>query len=418
MAGAPQAKRRRVLIAGGGAAGFFAAIACAEADPGADVSLHEGTGHPLSKVRVSGGGRCNVTHACRDVAEFAAGYPRGARELIGPLHRFGPAETTDWFRDRGVELKTEGDGRMFPATDDSSTVVGCLMRAAERAGVRLHTGSAVRAVARATGEASGRLAVTLSDGARVLANRVLVATGGGGASAGLSIAASLGHSIAPPVPSLFTFHVVDERIKGLEGVSAPFACAHVPGTRLREQGPVLVTHWGLSGPAILRLSSWGARELHAAGYRFDLVVNWVEPRTPARAMAELGSDRASHPRRRVSTSNPFGLPVRLWERLAAAAGIAPERTWATVANDSLMALANQATASRFAVAGKSMNKEEFVTCGGVRLREVDMSTMESRVCPGLHLAGEVLDIDGITGGYNFQAAWTTGWHAGRAMARP
>ena len=418
MVGAPIAERRRILVAGGGAAGFFAAIACAEADPRADVTLHEATAHPLAKVRVSGGGRCNVTHACPDPGELARGFPRGSRELIGPFHRFGPAETVAWFRDRGVELKTEKDGRMFPVTDDSGTVVDCLMRAAAKAGARLFTGSGVKAVSRAPGDAGGRFAVALSGGGEVRADRVLIATGGGRVSAGLSIAAGLGHSIAPPVPSLFTFHVDDPRLKGLEGVAAPAAAASVLGTRLRECGPVLVTHWGLSGPAILRLSAWGARELHAADYSFTLAVNWAEPRTADEARAGLEADRAAHPRRQVSSANPFGLPSRLWERLVAAAGIAPGTTWAAVTKESLRALALQATASEFAVAGKSLNKEEFVTCGGVRLGEVDMATMESRICPGLHFAGEVLDIDGITGGYNFQAAWTTGWQAGRAMARP
>jgi hypothetical protein len=412
------AERRRVLVAGGGAAGFFAAIACAEADPSADVTLHEATAHPLAKVRVSGGGRCNVTHACPDPGELAKGFPRGSRELIGPFHRFGPAETVAWFRDRGVELKTEKDGRMFPVTDDSGTVVDCLMRAAAKAGARLFTGSGVKAVSRAPGDAGGRFAVALSGGEEMRADRVLIATGGGRVSAGLSIAAGLGHSIEPPVPSLFTFHVDDPRLKGLEGVAAPAAAASVLGTRLRECGPVLVTHWGLSGPAILRLSAWGARELHAADYRFTLAVNWAEPRTVDEARAGLEADRAARPRRQVSSANPFGLPSRLWERLVAAAAIAPGTTWAAVTKGSLRALALQATASEFAVTGKSLNKEEFVTCGGVRLGEVDMATMESRICPGLHFAGEVLDIDGITGGYNFQAAWTTGWQAGRAMARP
>jgi predicted Rossmann fold flavoprotein len=413
MAGAPKAERRRVVVAGGGAAGFFAAIACAEADPHAEVTLHEATAHPLAKVRVSGGGRCNVTHACFDPGLLAAGYPRGSRELIGPLHRFGPAETVAWFRDRGVELKTERDGRMFPVTDDSATVVDCLMQAARRAGARLVTGSGVKSVKAVSG---GSFEVALSGGDAVRADRVLIATGGGRVSAGLSIAASLGHSVTPPVPSLFTFHVDDPRLKGLEGVAAPAAAASVRGTRLRECGPVLVTHWGLSGPAILRLSAWGARELHAADYRFTLAVNWAEPRTAQQAGAELEAERVAHPRRQVSTANPFGIPSRLWERLAAAAGIAPGATWANAPRGLLRALALQATASEFPVAGKSLNKEEFVTCGGVRLDEVDMVTMESRIRPGLFFAGEVLDIDGITGGYNFQSAWTTGWQAGRAMA--
>jgi predicted Rossmann fold flavoprotein len=408
-------ERKRILVAGGGAAGFFAAIACAEADPTAAVTLHEATAHPLAKVRVSGGGRCNVTHACFDPREMAACFPRGSRELIGPFHRFGAADTVAWFRERGVELKTERDGRMFPVTDDSGTIVDCLMQAASRAGARLFTGSGLRQLTPPPGVPHGRFAAVLSTGETVAADRVLIATGGTKGSAGLPIAESLGHTIVPTVPSLFTFHIEDPRLKGLAGVAAP-AAASVRGTRLSESGPVLVTHWGLSGPAILRLSAWGARELHDAGYRFTLTVNWAEERTTAQARSALEEERAAHPRRQVSTANPFALPGRLWERLVAASAIAPGGAWAGVSNDALRTLALQVTASEFAVSGKSMNKEEFVTCGGVSLAEVDMATMESRICPGLHLAGEVLDIDGITGGYNFQSAWTTGWQAGRAMA--
>jgi predicted Rossmann fold flavoprotein len=415
MAGAPMAERRRILVAGGGAAGFFAAIACAEADPGAEVTLHEATAHPLAKVRVSGGGRCNVTHACFDAREMAACFPRGSRELIGPFSRFGPADTVAWFKDRGVELKTEKDGRMFPVTDSSATIVDCLMNAAAGAGARLFTGSGLKSLSRVEDPGGKRLAAILNSGERILADRVLIATGGTKGSAGLPIAESLGHTIVPVVPSLFTFHVDDARLKGLEGVAAQ-AAAFVAGTRLSEIGPVLVTHWGLSGPAILRLSAWGARELHDAGYRFALTINWAEARTTDQARASLEQDRASHPKRRVSTANPFGIPARLWERLVTSASIGPEATWSGVSNDALRLLALQATASEFAVSGKSMNKEEFVSCGGISLAEVDMATMESRVCPGLHLAGEVLDIDGITGGYNFQSAWTTGWQAGRSMA--
>jgi predicted Rossmann fold flavoprotein len=415
MPGAPMGERRRILVAGGGAAGFFAAIACAESDPAAEVTLHEATVHPLAKVRVSGGGRCNVTHACFDPRELASCFPRGARELIGPFSRFGPVDTIAWFGDRGVELKTEKDGRMFPVTDNSATIVDCLMKAAAAAGARLFTGSGLKGLTKIPGDERRRFGAVLTSGETVLADRVLIATGGTKGSAGLPLAESLGHTIVPPVPSLFTFHIDDPRLKGLEGLAAP-GVASVRNSRLSESGPILVTHWGLSGPAILRLSAWGARELHDAGYRFTLSVNWAEARTTDEARAALERDRAAHPKRQVATANPFGIPARLWERLVAAAGVAPASQWAGVSNDVLRALASQATATEFTVSGKSMNKEEFVTCGGVSLAEVDMATMQSRICPGLHLAGEVLDIDGITGGYNFQSAWTTGWHAGRAMA--
>jgi predicted Rossmann fold flavoprotein len=403
----------RIVVAGGGAAGFFAAITCAEANPRADVSLYEATAHPLAKVRVSGGGRCNVTHACFEPAELVKRFPRGSKELLGPFHRFGPRDTIAWFAARGVELKTEDDGRMFPITDDSATVVECLRQAAEKAGVRILTRCGVASVARL----GAGFSVALTTGKTVGAERLLLATGGTKGSAGTTIAAALGHTITPLVPSLFTFHVDDPRLRGLEGVSVKLAGASVRGTKLRAEGPVLVTHWGLSGPAILKLSAWGARELHDFDYRFTLGVNWAWPRTLKQTGDELAAERRDHPKRQVATTNGFGLPARLWERLAAAAGLAPNAIWAGISNDALRALVGQVAAGEFAVAGKSMNKEEFVTCGGVMLREVDFTTMESRVCPGLYLAGEVLDIDGITGGFNFQSAWTTGWHAGRAMGR-
>ena len=403
-------------MAGAGAAGFFAAITCAERDPSAEVRLLEATAHTLSKVRISGGGRCNVTHACFDPRELSKRYPRGSRELIGPFSRFGPAETVAWFRNRGVELKVEPDGRMFPTTDDSGTIAGCLESAARAAGVRLSMGCGLRSLEPLGGPGAARLRARLSTGEVVDAHAVLLATGGVKSGSGPSLAAALGHAVAPPVPSLFTFHIEDARLADLGGVSASQAVVTARGTRLRETGPVLVTHWGLSGPAVLRLSAWGARELHALGYRFTLGVNWSAPRTTEHARRLLEADRASHPKRKVSTANPLEIPARLWDRLVAAAGISPDATWAGVSNDAVRLLALQATASEFAVSGKSMNKEEFVTCGGVSLAEVNMATMESRRVPGLYFAGEVLDIDGITGGFNFQAAWTTGWQAGQAMA--
>ncbi|HZP61395.1 MAG TPA: NAD(P)/FAD-dependent oxidoreductase [Opitutaceae bacterium] len=417
--------RRRIVIAGGGAAGFFAAITCAEADPSAEVVIYEATAHPLAKVRISGGGRCNVTHACFEPRELVKFYPRGARELLGPFTRFGPRETVAWFADRGVKLKTEADGRMFPITDDSATIVDCLQNAAAKAGVQLVTRCGITSVTRpepARGElvasaerAANRFSLTLTTGEILKADRLLLATGGTKGSAGLTIAEKLGHTIVPPVPSLFTFHIDDSRLRGLEGLSMPLASATVRDTRLRASGPILITHWGLSGPAILKLSSWGARELYNVDYRFTLGLNWAEPRPPAKVQAELEAERTAHPRRRVATANPFSIPARLWERLVVAAGLAPDMIWTHVSNNLLRSLTAQVASAEFAVTGKSMNKEEFVTCGGVNLREVDFSTMKSRICPGLYFAGEVLDIDGLTGGFNFQSAWTTGWHAGRTM---
>ncbi len=402
----------RVIVIGGGAAGFFAAIACAEANPSARVVLYEATAHPLAKVRISGGGRCNATHACPEPRELVKRYPRGGRELLGAFHRFGPRETIAWFAARGVELKTESDGRMFPVTDDSGTIIDCLRRAADQAGVKVFTTMGVRRVERL----ESAFQVEFTDSSVGDFDRVLIATGGTKGSAGQLIAAELGHTIETPVPSLFTFHIDDVRIRGLEGLSVPAAATAVQGTKLKDSGGLLITHWGMSGPAILKLSAWGARELAQRDYKFTLIVSWAEGRTVPQALETLLAARQVNLKKQIATWNPFALPSRLWERLIIAAGITPETVWTSVSNTSLQALASQVAAAEFTVEGKSLNKDEFVTCGGVRLREVDFKTMESRVCPGLHFAGEVLDIDGVTGGFNFQAAWTTGWLAGRAMA--
>ena len=424
--------RRQIIIAGGGAAGFFAAIAAAEADPAAQVTLYEATAHPLAKVKVSGGGRCNVTHACFEARELAKRYPRGGRELTGAFSRWQPRDTVAWFEARGVTLKTEADGRMFPVTDDSQTIVNCLEGAAAKAGVRIVLSMGIRRVGRvilnapiSAAEGEGALRITrptfsveLTTGETVSCDRLLLATGGNKSNAGFAIAAALGHTIVPPVPSLFTFHVADARLKELSGVSVDDAATAVRGTALRERGPLLITHWGLSGPAVLKISAWGARELHAAGYKFTLLINWAPQFNPETARAALESARAANPKKQIGTWCPVGLPARLWEKLITAAGINPEASWTTVPNAALRTLSAQVCAGEFAVDGKSMFKEEFVTCGGVKLAEVDFRTMESRVMPGLHFAGEMLDVDGVTGGFNFQAAWTTGWLAGRALAAP
>jgi len=405
----------RVIIAGGGAAGFFAAIACAKTNPAAEVQLFEATAHLLAKVRVSGGGRCNVTHACFEPRELVKRYPRGGRELIGAFSRWQPRDTVAWFEAHGVTLKTEDDGRMFPVTDDSSTIIECLVRSATKAGVKVRVGCGVRDV-QAVGDGGG-FVVTLSSGETVAGDRLLIATGGGRAeSGGLALAKKLGHSIQTPVPSLFTFHIDDPRLKDLAGLSVENAELSVTDSKLHEQGPLLVTHWGLSGPAVLKLSAWGARTLQEVDYKFTLLVNWLGGRTPVSVREALAGARAANPRKQVSTWNPFALPQRLWDRLVAASGVAPTAVWTSVSNQALAAMAAQLSAGEFIVAGKSMNKEEFVTCGGVTLGEVNFKTMESRVCPGLYFAGEVLDIDGVTGGFNFQAAWTTGWLAGQALA--
>ena len=411
-------EQTHVVIVGGGAAGFFAAIACAEQLGAAGaVTLYEATAHPLAKVRVSGGGRCNVTHACFEPRELAKKYPRGGRELLGAFHRWQPRDMIAWLAERGVETKTEDDGRMFPATDDSATIVDCLTAAAEKAGVRLVTSMGVRKAERTKRDGEPpSFWVTLTDGTGVRCDRLLLATGGNRSSAGFTIAEAFGHAIEPLVPSLFTFHSDDARLIGLSGVSLENAVVSVPGTKLRTDGPLLITHWGLSGPAVLKLSAWGARELAAQNYEFPLLLNWAPPHTRESLARELAAVREKNPKKQIATWSPLAMPQRLWERLVTSAGIAPVMPWAQVGNAALATLAVQLTAAELTVVGKSTFKEEFVTCGGVRLSEVDFKTMGSRLCPGLHFAGEVLDIDGVTGGFNFQSAWTTGWLAGQAMA--
>jgi predicted Rossmann fold flavoprotein len=403
---------RRIVIAGGGAAGFFAAIASAEAAPDAEVILLEKGAQFLSKVKISGGGRCNVTHACFDARELTARYPRGGRALIAPFKRFQASDTVAWFEARGVKLKTETDGRMFPVSDSSQTIVDCLMNAAKAAGVKLCLNCGVERVAK---RADGGFELALSAGENISCDRLLLATGGCRAAAAGQLAVSLGHQLEPPVPSLFTFHIATPWLRGLAGVSVE-AEASVPGVRLRERGALLATHWGLSGPVILRLSAWGARELHKLDYQFPLHINWLPRFSAEKIAAEFQSRRNSQPAKLI-VNTPFApLPSRLWEQLVLAAGISRDTRWSALSRAAQHRLVGQLIRTEFPVTGKSLNKDEFVTCGGVRLGEVDFKTMESRVCPGLYFAGELLDIDGITGGFNFQAAWTTGWIAGRAMA--
>ena len=410
--------QRQIAVIGGGAAGYFGAIAAAEAGgPAVAVTLYEAGTQPLAKVRISGGGRCNATHACFEPRELAKRYPRGGRELVGAFSRWQPRDTVGWFAERGVELKTESDGRMFPVTDDSQTIIDCLQAAAQRAGVLVRTNCGVKSVAVLEPAGGTRdYQLVLSTGETVVAGRVLVATGGNRTNAGFEIARQYGHTIEEPVPSLFTFQIKDPRLEGMSGLSVEDAATAVKVTPLKERGPLLITHWGLSGPAILKLSAWGARLLYDAGYNFTLRVNWAPRFNPETLRAELERARAANPRKQVTTWCPVGLPLRFWDKLVVAAGLAPDTVWTGVGNTALRALASQVAEAEFAVTGKSTFKDEFVTCGGVRLSEVDFRTMESRLAPGLHFAGEVLDVDGITGGFNFQAAWTTGWLAGRAMA--
>ena len=406
-----------LFVLGGGAAGFFGAIRAAEETRGAArVVLLEATRSPLQKVRISGGGRCNVTHHQFDPAVLVTKYPRGAKELRGVLSRFGPRDTMEWFERRGVRLKAEEDGRVFPTTDDSGTIVDCLLQAAAEAGVEVRTGTTARAIHRAP---QGGFRLTLKEGAEEDAASVLLATGSN--PQGLALASALGHTLVPGVPSLFTFNVQDPRLDGLAGVSVERvkAKAILPdGQTFEQEGPLLVTHWGLSAHAVLRLSAWGARSFHASGYRAKLVIDWVPgvPEAELRARAERA--RIEHARGTLSAHSlvPDSLPRRLWCRLVLAAGGDLEMRWAEVPRRGVNLLVEELKRGAFEVQGKGPFREEFVTAGGVARNEVDWRTMESKLVPGLHFAGEILDVDALTGGFNFQNAWSTGWLAGGAMA--
>jgi predicted Rossmann fold flavoprotein len=402
----------RVAVIGGGAAGFFASIRCAALNPVARVLLLEKSGKVLSKVKVSGGGRCNVTNATFDPRDLVDSYPRGSRHLRGLFTRFGPADTVRWFEEHGVRLKTEGDGRIFPVSDSSQTIIDCLVSAAKQAGVVLCLNSRIVRIR----PAGAGFELETDHGEVLPADKVLVATGGTPSPQAFDWLRELGHTIQPPVPSLFSFNIADPSLRSLSGLSVESATVNIRGQRMASTGPLLVTHWGLSGPAILKLSAFGARFLAEAGYRFDLLVNWTGTETMATVSDALRSMAQQHPARRIRNDAPAEIPRRLWSYLAEKCGIDESLQWANVPGATLRKLAETIAADRFRVEGKTTFKEEFVTCGGVDLDEVDLRTMESKRVKGLYFAGEVLDIDGITGGFNFQSAWSAGYIAGTAMA--
>ncbi len=405
-----------VAVVGGGAAGFFGAIAAASANPNAQVALYEAGPEPLAKVRISGGGRCNVTHHCFDPAQLVQNYPRGGKALRGAFSRFQPKDTVAWFAQRGVKLKTEADGRMFPVTDDSATIIECLMGAARQAGVRIKTRSPIVGVEK-VGDAF-QLQLRGQEG-YVVCDRLLLATGS--SPAGHRIAKSLGHHIEDSVPSLFTFNVSDKRLHALSGVAVDPVTVRLKVKALKkpleQTGPMLITHWGLSGPAVLKLSAWGARLLHTQRYQGEAIINWLPTLSQEQIRTDLQRAKSTQPKKAISTFSPYPpISKRLWQYFLTRLEIDAATTWINVSKKQINRLVQELSQGSYGVTGKGIFKDEFVTCGGVRLKEVDFKTMESRQCAGLYLAGEVLDIDGITGGFNFQSAWTTGWLAGQAMA--
>ena len=416
--------QKHIAIVGAGAGGFFAAITAAEANPAASVTIYERSQHTLSKVKISGGGRCNVTHSCFDPAKLASHYPRGSRELHGAFHRWQPQDTIQWFAERGVTLKTEADGRMFPDSDDSQTIIDCFHKAADNAGVKLLKGVGLKGLTQSSG---GSFILELTDGTQTNADATCIATGSLKASPLTRALETLGHTIEPLAPSLFAFNVVDGRTHGLSGLSVQNASVSLLTSSLAtassrkikslaQTGPILITHRGFSGPAILRLSAWQARSLQELNYHFDIGINWLSNLTENQVREQFAKLR-KHKGRSLVRSKVFEtIPRRLWERLVEATGVSKDTPWSQLSKAIETKLINQLIAARYSVQGKTTNKDEFVTCGGVRLKEIDFKSMQSRKVPGLYFAGECLDVDGVTGGFNFQAAWTGGRIAGLAMA--
>lgn len=397
----------KVIVVGAGAAGYFAALGVKALSPNAEVLILEKTQQPLAKVKVSGGGRCNVTHACFDPKALLKGYPRGAKELLGALHRFQPLDMIHWLRERGVEVKTEADGRIFPTTDSSHTIIQCFREEAARLGVSIRLGAEVQKIQKAA-----PWAIELVSGEILEADKIIVATGS--VQKSYSWVEALGIRINPPVPSLFTFTIADDRLQDLAGISVADAEATIVGCK--QRGPVLITHWGLSGPAILKLSAWAARELHEVEYKATLTLNWLPSQTQESLQKRFGEKRKNAPKQCLAADPIDGIPKMLWKRLIICSGIPEERIYAQLGKEEERRIIEQLLQGSFEVRGKSLNKEEFVTCGGVALEEIDFRSMESKKCPGIYFAGEVLNIDGITGGFNFQSAWTTGWVAARAAS--
>lgn len=398
-----------IIIIGGGAAGFFGAITAAETFPTATITILEKNRTVLNKVRISGGGRCNVTHACFDNRQLLKQYPRGEKILRPLFNQFDATNTVEWFEDKGVPLKTEADGRMFPSTNTSETIVDCLLRTAQRLGVQVRTSCGVSTLE----EKDGRWQLLLLSGETLSADRVLVATGGHPQRSAYGWLPDQAEDLIDPVPSLFTFNVPDSPFLSLAGVSVQDAKVYVVGTKQEQRGPLLLTHWGFSGPAILRLSAWAARDLATRHYQFTLRINWVPDLSENDLRLLLQDFRQQNGRKQVVSQNPCKIPSRLWTAFASESGIEETQRWADLPAKSLNRLIERLTNSQFNVAGKSTFKDEFVTCGGIASGSLNLQTMESKSQSGLFFAGEVIDVDGITGGFNFQSAWTTGYVAGK-----
>ena len=389
-----------IVIIGGGAAGFFTALNAAENNPESSIAILEKTRHGLQKLKISGGGRCNVTHADFLPTSLSENYPRGQKELLGPFHSFMTGDTMQWFEDRGVALKIEEDGRVFPVSDSSQSIIDCFIREAKRLGVEIYYNCNVEAVVK-----DGNFKVSTNEG-QLQAKQVIIATGS--SPKAWKWISDLGHGIVPAVPSLFTFDIEDSRLKAIPGVVVKDVEVKVVSSNLVSEGPILVTHVGLSAPAILKLSAFGALELAHLNYQFEIDINFVKLDHES-CLNQLKHMKLAKARKQVNTLPFLGIPKRLWYKLTDASSIAEDLKWADVTKQQLHNLAAQLTQARFKVTGKSTFKEEFVTAGGVDLKEIDFKSFESKLIPGLYFAGEVLNIDAVTGGFNFQNAWTGGF---------
>ena len=412
-----------MIVIGGGAAGFLGSISCVNVNPNIQVTLLEAGRKPLAKVLISGGGRCNVTHNCFDPTELVEYYPRGGKALRGAFTRFQPKDTVAWFKAQGVQLKTESDGRMFPITDNSETIASCLLETAKAGGVKLRTGVPVKSVKKLNNSIDNKeksntkgFEVELKQGEKLKCDRLLIATGSN--PLGYRWAKDLGHKIESPVPSLFTFNINDPRLQDLAGISVvnvSLSLVNSGHKKLQQTGPLLITHWGISGPAVLKLSAWGARVMYEKQYKLPLLINWVPQYNGETLRQYLLNIKSKTPKRQIYSYSPLPLPKRLWQRLVTIVGIDDQTPWTELSKRALNKLVQELTQGKYLIEGKGVFKEEFVTCGGVSLKEVNFKTMESKRCLGLYFAGEILDIDGITGGFNFQSAWTTSWLAGQAI---
>ena len=395
---------KKVAVIGGGAAGFFAALSAAQHHPSSRVVIYEKSDKLLSKVKISGGGRCNVTNATFKAGPLSKNYPRGGKPLKKTFAQFETQDTIDWFSTRGVSLKTEADGRMFPATDSSQSIIDCLTHQAQKAGIEIRMRTPVRSIEQLPAGFS------LND---ETFDAVIVATGGSPKASGFDWLVSLGHTVSEPVPSLFTFNMPGESVKSLMGLVVQDAVVRIQGTKLSHQGPVLITHWGMSGPAVLKLSAWGARELQSRGYAFTIQINWIGIANEDEVHDTIDAWLPEFRKKKMANACPFDLPKNFWLYLMTKAGISVDTLWLELGKKQRNRLLNTLLNDTYDVQGKTTFKEEFVTCGGIEVHEVDFNTMQSRILPGLYFAGEVLDVDGITGGFNFQAAWSTGFVAGQ-----